>query len=85
MSLIFHIPTGDESAARNRAADLASMVALEPVRVELDRSDVRVEVHHPLALLLSSLTELLCRGCGRLSRFLCPRQDAGETGRIQGV
>lgn len=85
MSLSFRIPTCDETAARNQAAELASMVTLEPVSVDRDGSDVRIEVHHPLALLVSALTGLLCCGCGRVSRLLCPGHDAMKPHSTQGA
>lgn len=74
MPLNFRIPSRDESAARSQAAELRA-ASLEPVRVTTDGSDVLVEVRHPLALLLSGVANLLCCGCGRLSRIVCPEQD----------
>jgi hypothetical protein len=75
--LSFRFPAPDESAARELAAALASTASLEPVQVIRDGSDVRVEVHHPVALLLSKATDLVCCCFGCLSEFLCPHRAHG--------
>jgi hypothetical protein len=72
--LIFRFPAPDESAARDQAAELAAIASLEPVQVTRDGSDVRVEIHHPLVLLLSRATDLVCCCFGCLSEFLCPHR-----------
>jgi hypothetical protein len=72
MSLKFRFPTRDEPAARTQAAELAWATSLEPVRVSREGDSVQIEVHHPLAILLSGAARLICCGFGRVSRYLCP-------------
>jgi hypothetical protein len=74
MSLSFRFPTRDESEARAQAAELGWAVSQEPVSVHAHGSDVQIEVHHPLAVLLSGTARLICCGLGPASRLLCPKQ-----------
>ena len=86
MSLSFRVSCHDESAARARAADLASAIAHEPISISAHGSELEIQVHHPLAILLSGAAKLLCCGCGRISRILCPeRADDCDPRGAQGA